>query len=74
MNGYELSQDGMTLKVRRHVPAAGMSSLHRQPAAGPFTDADILTVLTRFLRPRACSRASGTAPAHPDPVRRLGRI
>ena len=67
VNGYELSQDGMTLEVRRHVPGGWhVVTLHRQPAACLFTDADILTALTRVRRRRA-SAGPADPPGAPRP-------
>jgi hypothetical protein len=46
---HELSADGMTLVIMR--PARGgwhVLTLHRQPQAGPFTDADVTRALSHF--------------------------
>ena len=52
MNGYELSQDGMTLMIWRLVPGGWhVVTVHRQVDAGPFTDADIATALNRVPAP-----------------------
>ena len=52
---YTLSGDGMTLVVRRRVPGGvRTATYHREPAAGPFTDADVALALS--LTPAAGRR------------------
>lgn len=44
---YKLSDDGMTLVIKRRLPGGiQTATLHRQPDAGPFTDADVATALS----------------------------
>jgi hypothetical protein len=39
----------MTLTIERHAPGGRhVVTLHRQPQAGPFTDADITAALSQF--------------------------
>jgi hypothetical protein len=43
---YNLSDDGMTLVIRRRVPGGVQNvTLHRQDGAGPFTAADVAFAL-----------------------------
>lgn len=43
---HTLSEDGMTLVIERRAPGGILTTtLHRQPGAGPFTDADIAAAL-----------------------------
>jgi hypothetical protein len=43
---YALTPDRMTLVVKRRAPGGILTStLHRQPEAGPFTDADVAAAL-----------------------------
>lgn len=45
---HTLSADGRTLVIKRRVPGGVLTStFHRQPHAGPFTDADIAAELSR---------------------------
>ena len=42
MNEYILSPDRLTLVVHRHLPEGILTATyHRDPGAGPFTDADV---------------------------------
>lgn len=46
---YALSPDRMTLVVKRRVPGGVKTvTLHRQPDAGPFTDADVTATLSQI--------------------------
>jgi hypothetical protein len=45
---HVLSEDGLTLVIERRVPGGRhVVTLHRQPQAGPFTDADIAAALSQ---------------------------
>jgi hypothetical protein len=47
-----LSEDRMTLVIKRRVPGGLLvETVHRQPQAGPFTDADVAFVLSRVPAP-----------------------
>ena len=44
---YKLSDDGMTLVIRQRVPGGTrIATYHREPEAGPFTDADVTLALS----------------------------
>ena len=52
---YKLSDDGMTLVIRQRVPGGvRTATYHRQPEAGPFTDADVTLAVS--LTPEAGRR------------------
>jgi hypothetical protein len=52
---YTLSDDGMTLAIRRRIPGGTQNvTLRRQDGAGPFTAADIAFALSET--PRAAHR------------------
>jgi hypothetical protein len=45
---HALSEDGMTLVIKRRAPGGILTTtLHRQPQAGPFTDADVAAALSK---------------------------
>ena len=45
---YALSDDRLTLVIKRRTPAGiQTATLHRDPHAGPFTDADVAAALNR---------------------------
>jgi hypothetical protein len=45
---YALSADRMTLVIKRRAPGGILTTtLHRQPQAGPFTDADVAAALSK---------------------------
>lgn len=49
---YALSPDGMTLTITRPAPGGVQRlTVHRQPQAGPFTDADIALALSKVPGP-----------------------
>ena len=44
---YTLSEDRMTLAIRQRVPGGvRTATYHREPQAGPFTDADVTVALS----------------------------
>jgi hypothetical protein len=64
---HALSPDGMTLVIKRRAPGGvHVVTLHRQPQAGPFTDADIAVALshlpaaTRGMQPGQRNRTHRT--------------
>lgn len=47
---YALTPDGMTLVIKSREPAGIRTvTLHREPGAGPFTEADVATALSQVI-------------------------